>query len=350
MMLSAATAQSAQWLTGVADTSYTLHSEYRKLAAGYPMLQLPQALAKQPFRYERNIYAQANDFRLEAQVVAPVAEQNINGVVVVLIHGGGWRGGSPDLLLPLAERLAHRGYTCVLPQYRLSTHALYPAAVIDIQQCIRWVQQQVTKWNCSAKKIAVAGHSAGGQLAALIGAVNGQTLFSAPAVFVQAVIDMDGILAFIHPQSAEGDDTKRISAATRWFGAAANDRPDLWQQASALSHAGAHCPPYLFINSSVPRMQAGQNDFCAVLRKHGIVTEVVALSGAPHSFVLFQPWLDTIVDQSDRFLQHVFNGTTVKPATIFTAAFTSENLSQHNTSLHSFKPEYTCENKKPVCC
>ena len=29
---------------------------------------------------------------------------------------------------------------------------------------------------------------------------------------------MDGLLAFIHPESGEGDDSKRISAATNWFG------------------------------------------------------------------------------------------------------------------------------------
>jgi hypothetical protein len=35
---------------------------------------------------------------------------------------------------------------------------------------------------------------------------------------VQAVVDIDGILSFIHPESGEGDDSKRTSAATYWLG------------------------------------------------------------------------------------------------------------------------------------
>lgn len=302
----AAKAQSMQWLTYEADTSYTLLSEYRKLSPRYPILQLPEAVAKNNLRYERMVYAETKDYPLNAYLIAPASPKNINGIVLVLIHGGGWRSGTPELLMPLAERMAIRGFTCVLPQYRLSTHALYPAAVLDIKACIRWVQEKAGEWNCSATKIAVAGHSAGGQIAALIGATNRKKLFDDAAITVQAVIDMDGILAFIHPESGEGDDSKGPSAATRWFGASKIARPDLWQEASPLHYVGSHCPPFLFINSSVVRMQAGQKDFCAALSSAGIPFKVITLEDAPHSFVLFQPWLERTVMVIDEFLRQLF--------------------------------------------
>lgn len=299
-------AQSKQWLTYEADTSYTLLSEYRKLSPRYPMLRLPEAVAKNNLRYEQIVYAATEDFPLKALLVAPASLKDISGAVLVLIHGGGWRSGTPELLIPLAERMAQRGFTCVLPQYRLSTHALYPAAVLDIKACIRWVQEKAGEWNCSATKIAVAGHSAGGQIAALIGATNGDRRFDDTATKVQAVIDMDGILAFIHPESGEGDDSKGPSAATRWFGASKIARPDLWQEASPLNYVGSHCPPFLFINSSVVRMQAGQKDFCAALSASGIPFKVITMEDAPHSFVLFQPWLERTVMVIDEFLRQLF--------------------------------------------
>lgn len=347
-------AQSLQWVTGTADTSYSVHNEFRKLAPRYTRLQLPQPIPQQNIRQLTTTYSNEEGQQLAAIIIEPFTKQNSNGVVLVLIHGGGWRSGTPQLMVPLAERMALRGYTCVLPQYRLSTHALYPAAVHDLLACLRWVHQQALQWHAQPSGIVVAGHSAGGQLAALIGAVNGKTIFSKTPITVQAVIDMDGILAFIHPESGEGDDSKGPSAATRWFGAAASERPDLWQQASPLTHAGAHCPPFLFINSSVPRMRAGQADFMAVLHQYGIRTEAFALSDAPHSFVLFQPWLDTVVAYADRFIQQVLHLPTNSQTAGAAVGKRNNCCSTIAYLLHPIKTDFTCENvlyaSRCYCC
>jgi hypothetical protein len=55
---------------------------------------------------------------------------------------------------------------------------------------------------------------------------------------VNAVIDLDGTLAFIHPESGEGDDSKKTSSATYWFGYSKTENPDLWKQAAPLTHVG----------------------------------------------------------------------------------------------------------------
>jgi pectinesterase len=110
----------------------------------------------------------------------------------------------------------------------------------------------------------VLGYSAGGELAAFMGTTNGIAEFEGKdcniksSSNVQAVIDIDGILAFIHPESGEGDDSKRISAATNWFGYSKSDNPELWVKGSPLTYAGKNTPPTLFINSGVDRMHAGR--------------------------------------------------------------------------------------------
>jgi pectinesterase len=123
---------------------------------------------------------------------------------------------------------------------------------------------------------------------------------------VQAVVDVDGILAFIHPESGEGDDTKSLSAATQWFGTPKAESPALWQQASALTHVSAKTPPFLFINSSVARMHAGRDDFTRKLDAFGIYHQTHSFPDAPHSFPLFAPWFQPTLDYTAQFLDAVF--------------------------------------------
>ena len=89
------------------------------------------------------------------------------------------------------------GYVCFTPEYRLSTEALYPAGVYDIKAAIRWVRKNAAKYNLNENKIVVAGHSAGGELAAMMGATNGMESFEGDGCDkkisskVNAVIDID---------------------------------------------------------------------------------------------------------------------------------------------------------------
>ena len=124
---------------------------------------------------------------------------------------------------------------------------------------------------------------------------------------VQAVVDIDGTLSFVHPESSEGDDSKSTSAATYWFGYSKSENPALWKDASPLTHVGKHSPPILFLNSSVPSMHAGREDFITQLNKYGIYSEVHQLDNAPHSFCLFEPWFTPTVGYIDEFLRKVFH-------------------------------------------
>ena len=123
----------------------------------------------------------------------------------------------------MAQHLAALGYACFTVEYRLSTEALYPAAVYDLKTAIQWMRIHAATYNIDTNKIATLGFSAGGQLSALMGTTGGHPDFAEmyksktythPELLskttqsvsdkVNGVIDMDGILAFIHPESGEG--------------------------------------------------------------------------------------------------------------------------------------------------
>jgi pectinesterase len=233
---------------------------------------------------------------------------------VLMIFGGGWRSGNRSMHVPMAMSLAARGYIVVTADYRLSTEALYPAAVNDLKTAIKWLRANAKKYHIDKDKIATWGFSAGGQLAVLVGTTGDSPLFPGNGVYdkysdkVQAIVDVDGTLAFIHPESGEGDDSKKISAGTYWFGYTKKQRPDLWQQAAGLNHVDKNTPPTLFLNSGVARMHAGRDDYNHKLDSLHIYHEVHAFAGAPHPFILFDPWFTPSLNYTTAFLDKVFKG------------------------------------------
>ena len=270
-------------------------------------------------------YCTIGERKLLLDVFYPTIRSKEKGTAVMIIHGGGWRSGSRSQHYPLAQRLASLGYVSFTPEYRLSTDALYPAAVYDLKAALRWIHGHAKEFNIDTSKIAVAGFSAGGQLAALLGTTSGNPAFEGNACNVSyssnlhAIVDMDGTLSFVHPESGEGDDSKRTSAATHWFGYSKKENPQLWREASPLTHVNKNTPPALFINSSVARMHAGRDDYIKLLSHFNIYNEVKTFEGAPHSFPLFEPWFDSTVKIIDGFLKKVFEKKNSTSATVTVA-------------------------------
>ncbi len=301
-------------LTGVPDTSFSLYSDWQKALKAHPYSRPVTASRVKNITEKKSItYCERGSRRLALDAFFPATKTKKARPGVMIIHGGGWRSGSREQHHPLAQQLAALGYVCFTPEYRLSTEALYPAAVYDLKAALRWMRANATAFSIDTNKIAVLGFSAGGQLAALLGTTAADPAFedrlchAAHRTAVQAVVDLDGTLSFVHPESGEGDDSKRTSAGTYWFGFSKTDAPDLWTAASPLTHAGRNTPPTLFINSSVDRMHAGRDDFRLVLQTHGIYSEVKTFEGAPHTFPLYHPWFNPMVETIDVFLKKVFS-------------------------------------------
>ena len=305
--------QSKAGLTGTPDTSYTNHSAYTSTKRTHPQIKTVQEFHSESVEEERDItYCKLGERKLLLDAFYPSSKSKTKRAVIIIIHGGGWRSGNRTQHYPLAQRLADLGYVCFTPEYRLSTEALYPAAVYDLKSALRWVRNNAKKYNVDPNKIAVLGFSAGGELAAFLGVTSGIPKFEGTecnlktSSLVNAIVDLDGTLSFVHPESGEGDDTKRTSAATYWFGYSKKENPKLWEEASPLTYVSKHTPPTLFINSSVDRMHAGRTDFLKVLDENHIYSEVKTFSDAPHSFPLFDPWFEPTVKFTDQFLKKIF--------------------------------------------
>jgi acetyl esterase/lipase len=121
---------------------------------------------------------------------------------------------------------------------------------------------------------------------------------------VQAVVSIDGLSDFTSELALkyEDDPKKNPSAAGAWFGGRYAEKTALWREASPIQYVRAGMPPILFIGSGQPRFSAGRDEMVAKMNAAGVPTQVTVLEDTPHSFWMFDPWLQPTVDATVEFL------------------------------------------------
>ncbi|BAV06961.1 pectinesterase [Filimonas lacunae] len=314
-----AVAQRAEWRTGVRDTSYSNASDYAHNVKSFPFIRLVPDSSVSSVEEQRNlVYAQVGDRALHLDAFTPSAPHK-NTPAIVIIHGGGWRSGNRSQHIPLAQHLAARGIACFTVEYRLSTEAFYPAAVYDIKAAVRWVHTKAAVYGIDPQKISILGFSAGGELAAFTGVTNGLQQFegveggSNGTSLVNAVIDIDGTLSFVHPESWEAQYPDKAGASAQWLGYPRTEQLELWKEASPFSYADSNKVPFLFLNSSIERMHPGRNDFKKKMDAKQVYTEIIEYPNTPHSFCLYDPWFPQVVEAVSRFIQKINNAQSLVP-------------------------------------
>jgi len=277
------------------------------------MQSLTKKLPKNISEESNIVYAKIGKRELHLNVFYPVDKGKKNLPAVLMIYGGGWASGDTSLIIPMAERLASRGFVTVTPEYRLSPESLYPAAIYDLKAAVRWMRANANKYHIDGNKIAAYGCSAGGQLAALLGTTNGDKKFEGEegnlnySSSIQAIVDIDGVVDFFGEGSEEvKNNPAKPSAAHRWFGVSAKDNPQLWEEAGAYNHTTKNTPPIEFINSAVQRFHAGRDEMIQLLKKYKIYYEVHNLPNTIHTFWLFEPWFEKTFEYTVNFLDKVF--------------------------------------------
>jgi pectinesterase len=301
LLLQSLTAQSQS----KTDTSYTIKSTYNKLIKKYPFITIPERKPNTDVQERFDLVYNTDQDRI-LYFDAFINTKKKRNPAVIMIHGGGWRSGNKNQMHLMAQEIAAKGYSCFAIEYRLSLEAKYPKGIIDVKNAIKFIKDNAGKFNVDPDKIAVLGCSSGGQMAALIGTTNENPDFeeasfkSKSSSKVNAIIDIDGVLAFRHPESSEGE------MASFWLGGSYDEKPENWKNASALSHTDKNTPPILFICSSIDRFHAGRNDMIAILNKYKIYSEVRTIEDSPHSFWFFEPWFSKTVVYTTQFLDTIF--------------------------------------------
>ncbi|MND67421.1 Carboxylesterase NlhH [compost metagenome] len=115
---------------------------------------------------ERTI--QANGESIKLQVVRPA---NVKGdlPVFMFFHGGGWvLGDFPTHQRLIRDLVVGSGAVAVYVDYTPSPEARYPTAINQAYAATRWVAEHGKEIGVDGKRLAVAGNSVGGNMAAVV--------------------------------------------------------------------------------------------------------------------------------------------------------------------------------------
>lgn len=290
------------------DTSFTLHGTYLKERKYRPYIRVAEPKVDAQVRTKLNlVYDHVEERPLFLDVFYPEGDASKGYPGVLLIHGGGWQSGDKSQMQTIGKALAAKGYVAVAVEYRLSLEAKYPEAVYDLKSAVRWMRANANEIRLDTTHIASLGTSAGGQLASLLGVTNGDPNFEGQkrgnamhTSDVQAVVNIDGTLAFRHPESSEG------KAASNWLDGTYEQNPANWESAAPLNHVSQTAAPVIFLNSSIPRFHAGRNDTIRKLDQYGIYWEVREFPDTPHPFWFFDPWFQPMMNYAITFLDKTF--------------------------------------------
>jgi acetyl esterase/lipase len=244
--------------------------------------------------------------------------------LVIYLHGGGWQGGHtrhsgafedwPGVLASIAAR----GYVVASVEYRLSGEAPFPAAVQDVKAAIRWLRAHAAQYGIDKSRAVVWGGSAGGQLAALVGASCGaaalepasaaanqrpepgaaaakpaaaaqtQPATNVESDCVQGVITWYGIFDFSELAHQPAEVARPRDTEYRYLGCAPGKcSAAALAAAGAITYVDAKDPPVLMIHAVNDRtVPIGQSRaYLAALRARGVKAELVEIPNVDHSFI-----------------------------------------------------------------
>lgn len=201
---------------------------------------------------------------------------------VLFIHGGGFTGGDKAEYrsASVSADLARAGYVVVSCNYVLGAKdkpGVWPRNIADCRAAVRWMRANADALGLDPDRIAVAGGSAGGYLALMVGLSDDKTGPGGdPAAKVSAkvsgIIDMYGVVNF--SKHGKGQ-VPGISAA---------------EQAAYLpeNQCDAQDPAVLILHGTADTtVDIAQSDAMAkALRAAKVSHEYVVVAGAPHTFDL----------------------------------------------------------------
>jgi acetyl esterase/lipase len=191
---------------------------------------------------------------------------------VLLIHGGGFSSGRRTDLAPIAQRLSAQGYVAFTIDYQLAPDAVYPAQLEDAIRAVAFMRANAARFHVDPARIAALGSSAGGTIAATLGAVCGRG-------------DSGGQVAAVAAWSGPMDLTTIQEEAPSAFGLVRSyvfgRSPDFsnvrkLRDASPVSHVGPDAAPMLLSSSSAEPIPFDQyTEMATRLRQAGVPVRLV---------------------------------------------------------------------------
>jgi acetyl esterase/lipase len=213
--------------------------------------------------------------------------------VIVFFHGGGFVLGDLDTHDGLARTLANRcGSIVVSVDYPLAPEHKYPAAPNAAFAATKWVAENAAVFGGDGTKIAVAGDSAGGNLATVV-ALKARDE-GGPTIAQQLLIypDLDFRRSNFSIREFAGKYGNISRASQEWFMNhylnGEDEKLDPYVS-PVLNPRLEHLPPTLIITAEYDALRDEGEEYGARLQEAGVATTIKRYDGMIHEFIRWQP-------------------------------------------------------------
>ena len=229
---------------------------------------------------------------LPARIYTP-AGPSISRPLIVYFHGGGWVIADIDTYDSGARAIAREtGAVVVSCEYRRAPENKFPAAHEDAAACYKWATANAATWG-AAGKVAIAGESAGGNLAIDTGIVARDQKLKAPSALL-LVYPIAGSAMTTSSYRDSANATPLSKAGMMWFVKHVFARPadvkdpriDVYERARLQG-----LPPTTIINAAADPLRSDGELLAAALTRAGVETTRKVFPGTTHEFF----GMDTVV-------------------------------------------------------
>jgi acetyl esterase/lipase len=229
-------------------------------------------------------YTQGAIGALKADVYIPLGDGPFPGVV--FIHGGGWKNGDRNQMIKLIKAVAEDGYVCMTIEYDVDP-VHFPASFHESLDAVRFFRAHAVEYRLDPHHVAVAGSSAGGELAALV-ALNPSAapLGKAAAKNTPAPEPVQAALIFNGALDLTAQDESRSTSVEDYLGGKCSVLTEVCRDASPLFHVHAGAPPFYVghgtTDQAVPFAEAVA--FTGALQKAGVPVQFFQAEGGKHTY------------------------------------------------------------------
>jgi acetyl esterase len=207
---------------------------------------------------------------------------------LMYFHGGGWVQGDLETHHGLCARLALRsGAIVVAVDYRLAPEAKFPAAVEDCVTAYRWLRSHAADVGADPTRVAVAGDSAGGNLAAVVSQLAASAGVPIPTcqVLIYPAVDF-GLDTASHRELENGHiiPRDRILWYSQQYLPSDADRDDPRASPLRAKDLGGQ-PPTLIVTGGFDPLRDEGHAYAERLRAAGVDVVDREYTGQIHAFV-----------------------------------------------------------------
>ena len=244
------------------------------------------AFGAEPFVKKANIpYVSGGGERQQLDIYLPLDYEKAEKPfpVICFIHGGGWAGRTPSQTFA-ANIFVAKGYAIAEITYRFVPQDPMPAQVIDCKAAVRWLKAHAEEYNLDANRFVAWGHSAGGHLAAFLGA-GGAKEFDVGENLDQSST-VRAVVNYFGPTDLVGYGAEKSQRFKKLFGGTFEEKKDLAERMSPISHVTKTSSPMLIVHAvndeTVPISHSRK--LHQALQKAGVESELFELSTGGHSY------------------------------------------------------------------